>query len=51
MKNNKEKTFDCVKMMREIRQNINEDIKNMSFKELKEYIECNLKGRRLVGKV
>lgn len=52
MKNNtKEKSFDCVKMMREIRNNINEDIKNMNFKELKEYIKFNLKGQKLVGKI
>ncbi len=47
--NTKEKSFDCVKMMREIRNNINEDIKDMCFKELKEYIKFNLKGQKLVG--
>ncbi len=47
----KNKSFDCVKMMRDIRKDINEDIKNMSFAELKKYIKQNLKGMELIGSV
>ena len=39
----KEKTFDAVKMMREIRDKISAETSNMSFEELKKYIEINLK--------
>ncbi|MFT4154102.1 hypothetical protein [Parafilimonas sp.] len=38
----KEKTFDAVKMMREIRNKISDDTKNMSFEELKAYINKKL---------
>jgi hypothetical protein len=41
MKTNKK--FDCVKMMRDIRDKVNEDIKNMSSEQILEYIK---KGRK-----
>ena len=37
--NKKEKTFDAVKMMRDIRDKINSETSNMTFEELKKYIE------------
>ncbi len=48
----KEKTFDAVKMMREIRTKISEETQNMSFEQLKEYIKFKLaqKNAKLVGK-
>lgn len=45
----KEKDFDSVQLMRDIRKSINNDIKNMSFAELKEYIKQKLKGKPLIG--
>ena len=47
----KEKTFDAVKTMREIRLKISEETKNMSFEQLKEYIKIKLdkKNVKLVG--
>lgn len=45
MKNNKKpKSFDAVKMMREIRNKIGAETVNMSYEELKEYIEMHLKN-------
>ena len=41
--NSKEKTFDAVKMMREIRDKISSETANMSFEELKKYMESRLK--------
>ncbi len=41
--NNKEKDFDAVKMMREIRTKISAETQNMSFDELKKYIEQKTK--------
>ena len=38
----KEKTFDAVKMMREIRDKISAETKNMTFEELKTYINKKL---------
>ena len=38
----KEKTFDAVKMMREIRDKVSSEIQNMTLPELKEYIKNNL---------
>ena len=35
----KEKSFDAVKMMREIRDKISSETQNMSFEELKQYID------------
>ena len=47
----KVKEFDAVKMMREIRDKINNDTKDMSFEELRKYIDTKLKAKtRLVGK-
>jgi len=37
-----EKKFDCVKMMRDIRDKVNADIKNMSPEQILDYIK---KGR------
>jgi hypothetical protein len=49
--NKKEKTFDAVKMMREIRDKISAETQNMSFEELKQYIETHIKksGLKPVG--
>lgn len=38
----KEKTFDAVKMMREIRDKISRETQNMTFEQLKEYINTKL---------
>ncbi|MGN6531027.1 MAG: hypothetical protein ACTHK0_04675 [Ginsengibacter sp.] len=38
----KQKTFDVVKMMREIRDKISAETRNMSFEELKAYINEKL---------
>ena len=40
--NNKEKQFDAVKMMRDIRDKISSDTQNMTFDELKAYINQRL---------
>lgn len=46
----KVKEFDAVKMMREIRNKINNETKDMSFEELRKYIDTKLKAKkRLVG--
>ena len=47
----KEKTFDAVKMMREIRDKINAETENMTFEELKAYIKTQLadKTTKLIG--
>jgi len=48
--NKKEKSFDAVKMMREIRDRISMETKDMSFEELKNYIDTKLADqKRLVG--
>ena len=39
----KEKTFDAVKMMREIRDKVSSETQNMTFAELKEYIQNKIK--------
>jgi len=39
MKTTKVKTFDAVKIQREIREKISSETANMSFTELKKYIE------------
>lgn len=39
---NKDKTFDAVKMMREIRTKISEETQGMKFEEFKEYIQKKL---------
>ncbi|MBU2649664.1 MAG: hypothetical protein KKA81_01905 [Bacteroidetes bacterium] len=41
--NKKDKTFDAVKMMREIRDKISQETQNMTFEQLKAYIKENLK--------
>lgn len=43
----KEKTFDPVKMMREIRDKVSSETQNMTFTELKEYIKKKLKESKL----
>jgi hypothetical protein len=47
----KQKTFDAVKMMREIRDKISAETQNMTFEELKAYIKKQLSESktRLVG--
>jgi len=45
--NKKEKTFDAVKMMREIRDQISIETQNMSFAELKEYMQLKIKESKL----
>lgn len=49
--NKKEKTFDAVKMMREIREKISQETQNMTFEQLKAYIEEKLtkNNAKLVG--
>lgn len=44
MKTKKEKSFDAVKMMREIRDKISAETQDMTFKELKEYIDSRIKA-------
>ena len=48
----KEKTFDAVKMMRDIRNQISSETKNMTFEELKAYIRKQFSGNKikLVGR-
>ena len=41
--NKKEKTFDAVKMMREIRDKISAETKGMTLAELKLYIQTRIK--------
>jgi hypothetical protein len=49
-KTKKVKEFDAVKMMREIRDNINVETKDMTYEELREYIDSKLNAKpRLVG--
>ncbi len=47
----KQKTFDAVKMMREIRDKISSETQNMSLEELKAYIKKQLADNKvkLVG--
>lgn len=42
-----EKTFDAVKMMRDIRDKVSSETQNMTFAELKEYIETKIKESKL----
>jgi hypothetical protein len=46
-----EKQFDAVKMMREIRDKISSDTANMTFEELKKYIDKRFKksGLKPIG--
>lgn len=43
----KEKPFDAVKMMREIRDKVSSETQNMTFAELKEYIQNKIKESKL----
>jgi hypothetical protein len=47
----KEKSFDAVKMMREIRDKISQETQNMTFEQLKAYIKTKLSesNSKLVG--
>lgn len=48
--NKKEKTFDAVKMMRDIRDQISSETSGMSFEELKAYIKQKLANNtKLIG--
>lgn len=49
--NRKEKSFDAVKMMRDIRDKVSQETQNMSFEQLKAYIGSKLKdsNTRLIG--
>ncbi|NOU17428.1 MAG: hypothetical protein HOO91_07715 [Bacteroidales bacterium] len=51
MKTKKEKTFDAVKMMREIRDKISNETQNMTFEEFKKYLESRIKesGLKPIG--
>lgn len=51
MKTEKEKTFDAVKMMREIRDKISNETQNMTFEEFKKYLESRIKesGLKPIG--
>ena len=40
---NKDKKFDAVQMMRKIREKISLETQNMSFEELKNYIESQIR--------
>ena len=42
-----EKTFDAVKMMRDIRDKVSSETQNMTFAELKEYIQTKIKNSKL----
>lgn len=44
----KEKTFDAVKMMREIRDQISAETQNMNFEEMKAYIESKLDENKAI---
>ncbi len=43
----KEKTFDAVKMMRDIRDKVSAETQNMTYAELKEYIQTKLKESKV----
>ena len=43
----KSKTFDAVKMMRDIRDKISEETQNMTLEQLKKYIADRLKNSHL----
>jgi hypothetical protein len=51
MKTTKKKTFDAVKMMRETRNKISVETQNMTFEQLKKYIETRIKnsGLKIIG--
>ncbi|MBC7422069.1 MAG: hypothetical protein H7334_01305 [Ferruginibacter sp.] len=43
----KEKAFDAVKMMRDIRDKVSSETQSMTFAELKEYIQAKIKESNL----
>ena len=43
----KEKPFDAVKMMRDIRDKISSETQNMTFAELKNYMQVKMKESKL----
>jgi hypothetical protein len=43
----KEKTFDAVKMMRDIRDKVSAETQNMSFAELKKYMQAAIEKGNL----
>lgn len=43
----KEKEFDAVKMMRDIRNKISIETQNMTFEELKKYISASIEKNKL----
>jgi hypothetical protein len=45
--NKKDKQFDAVKMMREIRDKISAETQNMTFEELKAYIKQKLTDNKI----
>ena len=47
MKTKKEKSFDAVIIMREIRDRIISETQNMTFEELKKYIDSRIKASGL----
>ena len=47
MSKKKTKTFDAVKMMRDIRDKINDETQNMTLNQLKKYIADRLKESHL----
>jgi hypothetical protein len=51
MKTEKEKTFDAVKMMRDIRDKISNETQNMTYEEFKKYLESRIKesGLKPIG--
>ena len=51
MKTKKEKAFDAVKMMREIRDKVSSETQNMTFEELKKYIDSRIQtsGLKPIG--
>lgn len=51
MENKNEKTFDAVKMMREVREKISQETQNMNFEQLKAYIKAQLSENKskLIG--
>lgn len=51
MKTKKEKAFDAVKMMRDIRDQLHKDTQGMTFEEFKKFIETRIKssGLRPIG--
>lgn len=50
MNKSTEKKFDAVKMMREIRNKINSETKDMTFEQLRKYIDSKLANKtKLIG--